>query len=51
VLPGSEREVVVALNDDAQPTPLPPGPYRLEIRVDVGLPEVLVGETTITIGQ
>jgi hypothetical protein len=41
----------VPLSDDAQPAPLPPGRYRLELRVDVGLPEVLVGETTITIEQ
>lgn len=51
VLPGTEREVVAALGDEAQPTPLPPGQYRLEVRIDVGLPEVLVGETTITIGR
>lgn len=51
VLPGSEREVVVALGDPGQLTPLPPGRYRMEVRIDVGLPEVLVGETTITIGQ
>jgi hypothetical protein len=51
VLPGSERDVVVPLTDDAQPVPLPPGQYRLELRVDVGLPEVLVGDTTITIAQ
>ncbi len=53
VLPGSERDVVVPLVDENQPAlsaPLPPGQYRLEVRVDVGLPEVLVGETTIAIG-
>ena len=51
VLPGSDREVLIALSDEAQPAPLVPGHYRLELRVDVGLPEVLVGETTITIAQ
>jgi P pilus assembly chaperone PapD len=50
VLPASEREVVVALGEPDQLTPLPAGRYRMEMRVDVGLPEVLVGETTITIG-
>jgi hypothetical protein len=48
VLPESEREVAVALAEEGQPM-LPPGQYRLEVRIDVGLPEVLVGETTITI--
>lgn len=51
VLPESERDLVVALTDEAQPAPLPPGQYRLEVRIDVGLPEVLVGETAVTIGR
>ncbi len=49
VLPASEREVVIPLADDGQPLALAPGQYRLEVRIDVGLPEVLVGETTVTI--
>jgi len=48
VLPGSERDVQVATSDADNP-PLPPGRYRVEIRIDVGLPSLLVGETTLEI--
>ncbi len=50
ILPESERDVVVDMEVDNQP-PLPPGEYRVEVRVDIGLPEILVGETTVTIGS
>jgi P pilus assembly chaperone PapD len=46
ILPESEREVaIVAINPD-KPKP-PPGEYRVEIRIDVGLPALIVGETTL----
>jgi hypothetical protein len=50
VLPESEREVVIRLAEEGQ-QPLPAGEYRVEIRIDVGLSELLVGETTVTIGK
>jgi hypothetical protein len=50
VLPESEREVMIALADEGQAS-LPPGEYKVELRIDVGLPELLVGETTVTIGK
>ncbi len=49
VLPESERDVAIAVWDDKQ-RPLPPGTYRVEVRIDVGMPAVLVGETTMTVG-
>ncbi len=48
VLPESERELAVALAGERE-DPLPPGDYRVEVRIDIGLPELLVGETTVTI--
>jgi P pilus assembly chaperone PapD len=50
VLPESERNVVVALTGEKQ-APLAPGEYRVEFRIDVGLAQLLVGETTMTIGR
>ncbi len=50
VLPESEREVVIAMAQEGQ-APLPAGEYRVELRIDVGLPELLVGETMVTIGR
>jgi len=50
VLPGSERDVAIRLADEGQP-PLGAGEYRVEVRIDVGLPELLIGETTVTIGK
>jgi P pilus assembly chaperone PapD len=48
VLPESEREVSIptASSDQAG---LPPGKYRVEVRLDVGLRELLVGETTLEV--
>ncbi len=48
VLPESERDVSIPVWDEKQ-RPLPPGTYRVEVRIDVGMPAVLVGETTMTI--
>jgi P pilus assembly chaperone PapD len=48
VLPESEREVVIATGREDEP-PLPPGDYRVEVQLDVGLPALLVGETTMKI--
>ncbi len=50
VLPESERDLIVALSEEGQ-SPLPAGEYRVEMRIDVGLPALLVGETTLTIGR
>jgi hypothetical protein len=50
VLPESEREVVVVAIDKAA-SPLPPGEYRVELKIDVGLPTLLVGETTLKVGK
>jgi hypothetical protein len=50
VLPESERELVVAMAEQGQAS-LPAGEYRVELRIDVGLPALLVGETTVTIGR
>ncbi len=50
VLPESERDVVIPTVQQDQ-RPLGPGEYRVELRIDVGLPALLVGETTLTIGS
>jgi len=48
LLPESEREVaIIAINPDT-PRP-PPGEYRVEIKIDVGLPALIVGETTLKV--
>jgi hypothetical protein len=48
VLPESEREINIAMAEEGQAA-LPAGEYRVEVRIDIGLPELLVGETTVTI--
>jgi P pilus assembly chaperone PapD len=48
VLPESERDVAISVSDAAAP-PLANGEYRVELRIDVGLPEVIVGETTLKV--
>ena len=48
VLPETERVVSIALAGPTDP-PLPPGDYRVEVRIDVGLPAVIVGETTLKV--
>ncbi len=48
VLPESEREIaILAINPD-QPAP-PPGEYRVEVKIDAGMPALIVGETTIKV--
>ena len=48
LLPESEREVLtLAINPD-KPRP-PPGEYRVEIKIDAGMPALIVGETTIKV--
>ena len=47
VLPESEREVAINTADAKQP--LISGTYRVELKLDVGMPALLVGETTMRI--
>jgi hypothetical protein len=49
LLPESEREVAITVIDPDKPSAIGPGEYRVEVRVDVGLPAVLVGETTLKV--
>jgi P pilus assembly chaperone PapD len=51
LLPQSEREVAIVAIDPEKGPALPPGEYRVEVRIDVGLPAVLVGETTMKLPQ
>lgn len=48
VLPESEREVAIPAFSADKPRP-PPGEYRVEIKIDVGLPALIVGETTLKV--
>lgn len=48
VLPMQEREVAIPA-DKPGDAPLAPGTYRVEVRLDLGMPELLVGETTMTV--
>ena len=50
VLPESERDVVVVASDRAA-NPLPPGTYRVELKIDIGLPAIIIGETTLTVAK
>lgn len=50
VLPESERDVAIVAFDAAK-TPLPAGEYRVEVKIDAGLPALIVGETTMKVGQ
>ena len=47
LLPEREREVAIPAIEIAKP--LPAGEYRVEVKIDVGMPAVLVGETTIKV--
>jgi hypothetical protein len=49
VLPESEREVAIALTHPENTAPLPAGEYRVEVKIDAGLPALIVGETTVTL--
>ncbi len=51
LLPESEREVAMNVIDPDTHSALAAGEYRLELRIDVGLPAVLVGETTLKVPQ
>lgn len=48
VLPLSERDVAIPTVPE-NGTPLGPGTYRVEVRVDVGQPAMIVGETTLEV--
>jgi hypothetical protein len=49
VLPESEREVAIIAFEPAKP--LPDGEYRVEVKIDVGMPAVIVGETTLKVAR
>jgi P pilus assembly chaperone PapD len=49
VLPESERDLAISTNDPARP--LPSGQYRVELKLDVGMPALLVGETTLKVSR
>ena len=49
LLPESERDVAMAPIDAEKQLTLPPGDYRVELKIDVGLPAVIVGETTLKV--
>lgn len=48
VLPESEREVVIPAVNANKASP-PAGEYRVEVKIDVGMPALLVGETTLKV--
>ncbi len=50
VLPESERDVAIVIAD-ATLKSLPAGEYRIEVKIDVGLPALLIGETTLKVGK
>jgi hypothetical protein len=49
LLPESERDVVMVATDADKNLTLPPGEYRVEVKLDVGLPALVVGETTLKV--
>jgi hypothetical protein len=49
VLPESERDLAISPGDPARP--LPSGQYRVELKLDVGMPALLVGETTLKVSR
>lgn len=49
VLPESEREVAIVVTDGGKQPALPAGEYRIEVRIDVALPALIVGETTLKV--
>ena len=50
VLPESERDVATAIADSTL-KPLPVGEYRIEVKIDVGLPALIIGETTLKVAK
>jgi P pilus assembly chaperone PapD len=51
ILPESEREVAIVAVDPASDRPLPPGNYRVELKLDVAQAALIVGETVLTIDR
>lgn len=49
LLPESEREVAITAFEASKP--LPAGEYRLEVKIDVGMPALIVGETTFKVAK
>jgi len=49
LLPESEREVAITVVDPEKQATLAPGDYKVEVRIDVGLPALLVGETSLKV--
>ena len=49
LLPESEREVAISLVDPDKQLTVAPGDYKVEVRIDVGLPALLVGETSLKV--
>jgi P pilus assembly chaperone PapD len=49
LLPESEREVAIIAFEAAKP--LPNGEYRVEVKIDVGMPALIVGETTLKVAR
>jgi hypothetical protein len=50
LLPESERDVAIVVSETGAKA-LPPGEYRIEVKIDVGLSALIVGETTLKIGK
>ena len=50
LLPESERDVAIVIAETAK-TPLAPGEYKVEVKIDVGLSALIVGETTLKIAK
>lgn len=48
LLPMAERQLAIATSGERQ-DPLAAGEYKVEVRIDVGMPAVIVGETTLTV--
>lgn len=49
LLPESERDVAIVATDADKNLTLPPGEYRVEVKLDLGLPALVVGETTLKV--
>jgi len=50
VLPESERDIAITIADTTLKA-LPAGEYRIEVKIDVGLTAVIIGETTLKVGK
>jgi hypothetical protein len=50
VLPESEREVAIAVGGP-ETAPLPAGEYRVELKIDLGLPALLIGEASLKVAR